>query len=97
MKTLIVIGLIVVASGCQNVRSTQDSPPIRSEREYAQNSEARAQSLYRSGEASSIPEARVRAAAEANREWAAAATAAERTSKQGQFEKQLSESQGLKK
>lgn len=91
MKTFIIIAAVALTvAGCRSPKSSSENPALRSERQYAENSEARAQDLYRTGQASSISAARAQAAGEANTEWAAAAKAAERKQKQEKFEKDLS-------
>ena len=91
MKHLLPIfagGLLV--GGCRSVGPSHESPALRSEREYAEATEVRAQELYRTGQVSSIAEARTRAAGETNAQWAAAAKRTERKAKQDKFEKDLS-------
>jgi hypothetical protein len=56
-------------------------------------SEARAQDLFKTGQASSIEAARAQAAAEANQAWYAAAKAKERRAEQEKFEKDFKKSQ----
>gem|GEM_PF-5792061 len=98
MKALItMVAVALMACGCRSPRSSSENPPLRSEREYAENREARAQNLYRTGQASSLSEARLQAAGEMNNEWAAAARAAERNAKQEKFEKDLSQIERDKK
>lgn len=99
MKTItpvFVIAVSTVLAGCHSSRPTSASASdVRSEREYAVQSEARAQDLYRTGQASSIEEARTQAAAEANQQWYAAAKAKERRDQQEKFEKDFKKSQAV--
>lgn len=91
MKILIILGATaLVMCGCRSPSLGQGNPALRSERDYAEKSEARAQNLYRTGQASSISEARARAVGETNTEWAAAAKATERKQTQGRLESDLS-------
>jgi hypothetical protein len=91
MKILIILGATaLVACGCRSPSLSQGNPALRSEREYTEKSEARAQNLYRTGQASRISEARARAVGETNTEWAAAAKATERKQTQGRLETDLS-------
>jgi len=88
MKTLIIITAALAATGgCRSPRSSSGNPALKSERQYATDSEARAQDLYRTGQASSIAEARAQAVGEANAAWAAATKAAENRKKQEKLEK----------
>lgn len=84
----------IVASGCRTVPRAGNNPALKSERQYAVDSEARAQDLYHTGQASSLFEARAQAVSEANAQWAAAAKAAEQRKKQEKFEKELSKTLG---
>lgn len=87
---VIIIAVALTVGGCKSSQSTGANPALKSERDYAVNSEARAQDLSRTGQASNITEARAQAAAEANQEWAAAAKAKEGKKTQENFEKKLS-------
>ena len=95
MKTFVALALIALFGfGCQNLPRARSNPALKSERQYAVDREGRAQDLYRTGQASSISQARSQAASEANAEWAAAAKAAERRKKQEGFEKDLTKALG---
>ena len=83
----------LLASCRSNPASPTASSDLRSEREYAVQSEARAQDLYKTGQASSIEAARAQAAAEANQQWYAAAKAKERRADQEKFEEDFKKSQ----
>jgi hypothetical protein len=92
MKTYIaIVAAVLTVTGCGTPQPSSGNPALKSEREYAESSEARAQNLYRTGQASSISEARARAAGDAHNEWAAAAKATQRKQRQEKFEKDLSE------
>ena len=79
MKILIAATAVVFSlSGC-NGPKTSKATSLRSEREYAVNAEAQAQDLSKTGQATSIQDARSQAAMSANQEWAAAAKAAQKT------------------
>src|SRR5688572_778243 len=86
--------VVMVAAGCRTLPRAGNNPALKSERQYAVDSEARAQDLYHTGQASSLSEARAQAASEANAQWAAAAKAAEQRKKQEKFEKDLSKTLG---
>ena len=91
MKTLIIfVAIALTLGGCKTPTTSEAAPPLRSEREYAERNEAVAQSLHKTGQASSIEGARAEAAAASNEEWAAAAKAAEQKQSQDKFEKDLS-------
>src|SRR4051794_39717619 len=91
ISALLLCGLI---AGCHSSRPTVErASPARSERQYAEASEARAQDLYKTGQVSSIGEARAQAAGEANQQWYAAAKARERQADQEKFEKDFKKSQ----
>jgi hypothetical protein len=94
MKIAIAIALLSTACGCQNMHGSWENPALRSERGYAEAGEARAQALARTGQASSLSDARAQAGSELNAEWAAAAKSAERRAGQQAFEKDLSRTLG---
>jgi len=88
---LVLCGLLI---GCHSSRPTAaNASPARSERQYAEETEARAQDLYKTGQVASIAEARAQAASEANQQWYAAAKARERQADQEKFEKDFKKSQ----
>ena len=91
---VILVATAMLGSGCHNRSGTGSHPALKSERQYAVDSEARAQDLYQTGQASSLSQARSLAAAEANVQWAVAAKAAEQNKKQGAFERDLKKSLG---
>ncbi|MES2692993.1 MAG: hypothetical protein V4773_05930 [Verrucomicrobiota bacterium] len=94
MKTFMLVAVAaLLGSGCASSKATRENVPLKSEREYAEASAARAADLYRTGQATSPAEARLRAAGEANQAWAAAAKTAESKAQQAQFDKELA---GLK-
>lgn len=94
MRILIALALLSAVCGCQHLQRSWENPALRSEREYAEAGEARAQTLARSGQASSLAEARASAAGEMNAAWAAAAKSAERRARQQSFEKDLARTLG---
>lgn len=88
--------LLVVAlfTACHSPRATtRGAPPLRSEREYAAQSEDRAQDLYKTGQAATIEDARAQAFGEASQQWYAAAKAKARQADQEKFEKDFRKSQ----
>jgi len=90
MKTLIIVGFIALAlCGCKSPKTTEAAPPVKSEREYAERTEAVAQELYKTGQAPSIDAARAQANADANQEWAAAAKAAQKKKSEEKISKDL--------
>ena len=90
MKTLIIVGSIALAlCGCKGPKTTEAAPLVRSEREYAERTEALAQELYKTGQAPSIDAARAQAKADANQEWAAAAKAAQKKQRKEKILKDL--------
>jgi hypothetical protein len=97
MKTAVpVSGLLLCAllAACHSPhQASAGAPALRSEREYAEQTEGRAQDLYKTGQASSIADARAQAAGEANQQWYAAAKARERQADQDKFEKDFKKSQ----
>jgi hypothetical protein len=63
-----------LVTSCQSKQTTFNrAPGLRSERQYAEQREARAVDLYKTGQADTIEEARAQAAMEANQQWYAAA------------------------
>jgi hypothetical protein len=67
VRTLIVtMAAVLAVAGCRSVKSSRANPALKSERQYAENAEARAQDLYRIGQTSSLSAARAQAAGEAN-------------------------------
>ena len=90
MKTLIIVGSTALAlCGCKSPKITETAPLVRSEREYAERTEALGQELYKTGQASSIDAARAQAKADANQEWAAAAKAAQKKQREEKMSKDL--------
>jgi hypothetical protein len=97
MKSLVrLFGFLIGAllAACHSPQtSSAGGPALRSERQYAEQSEARAQDLYKTGQVATIGEARAQAAGEANAQWHAAAKARERQEHQEKFEKDFRKSQ----
>ncbi|MES1194332.1 MAG: hypothetical protein ABUL65_00470 [Opitutus sp.] len=97
MKTAVwLFGLLLcgLLAACHSPHpASANAPALRSERQYAEQSEARAQDLYKTGQVTSIEEARAQAAAEANQQWYAAAKARERQADQEKFEQDFKKSQ----
>jgi phage I-like protein len=90
MKILIIAGTVALAlCGCKSLKTAEATPPLRSEREYAERTEALAQELYKTGQAPSIEAARAQANADSNQEWAAAARAAQKKQSDEKMTKDL--------
>lgn len=89
MKTFIIITVALAFGGCKSTKTSEGTPPLRSEREYAERNEAVAQDLYKNGQATSIEAARAQANATSNQEWAAAAKAAQQKRSQEKITKGL--------
>lgn len=94
MKLLTIIIIAFSVAGCATSKKSGDTSAVRSEREYAEGSEALAQNLYKTGQAPSIEAARAQATAAASREWARAAKATERRASQEKLEKDLAKMDG---
>jgi len=90
MLIIVVVAVAVTTAGCSSMKPSSGRTGLKSERQYAEDSEARAQDLYRTGQAATISEARAQAAGEANADWAAAAKAAERKHREDKMDKDLS-------
>lgn len=92
--TLVVSLCCWLLTACQSKHTASNTAPgPRSERQYAEQREARAIDLYKTGQAASIEEARAEAAQETNQQWYAAAKARERQAHQEKFEKDFKKSQ----
>jgi hypothetical protein len=90
MKTFIIVVTVALAfGGCKSTKTSEGTPQLRSEREYAERSEVVAQDLYKSGQVASIEAARAQASATSNQEWAAAAKAARQRRGQEKITKDL--------
>jgi multidrug efflux pump subunit AcrA (membrane-fusion protein) len=89
LKVLVAVLGLFCFEGCNSTKKTGDVSALRSERDYAAGTEAAAQELYKTGQASSLTDARSQAAAAANQEWARAAKTAERKQTQDNFESEL--------
>lgn len=84
----IAVGL--AGAGCSHYQDTDSSAGVRSAREFAEATESEARRIYKNGQASSLSEARMKAAQCVNTNWATESRRIEKKRAQEKFTKELS-------
>lgn len=91
IRALVISSICFYLVACSSTRKSGAINELRSEQEYAAGQEALAQDLLKTGQATSIQDARTKAAAAANADWARSARATKSRSEQKKLEKDLSD------
>lgn len=84
----ILAGAVLVLAGC-GTDGTAPTAGSHSTREFAAATETQARKIYANGQASSMDEARAKAAADVNTQWAAERRNADRNASQAQMSRDL--------
>lgn len=84
------MAVVLASAGCSHYQDTDSSAGVRSAREFAQETESEARRIYRNGQAKDMSEARMKASARVNNNWATESRRIEKKRANEKFAKELS-------